>query len=108
MVPTVRDGDRVIVRYGASIRPGDVVLARFRALPGRDVLKRAVRTEGPGGTGGTAGVGGAGTGWWLVSDNPAAGGDSAVHGIADVQARVVLRLAGGRWPRRVIRRAPPG
>ena len=37
-------------------------------------------------------------GWWLASDNTVAGGDSAAHGVADVQARVVLRLRprGGR------------
>jgi phage repressor protein C with HTH and peptisase S24 domain len=85
MVPTLRDGDTVIVRHGARIRPGDVVLARFRALPDRLVLKRAVRLEGDG--------------WWLESDNSLAGGDSTVHGVADVLARVVLRVGRG-WPRR--------
>jgi phage repressor protein C with HTH and peptisase S24 domain len=77
MVPTLRDGDLVIVRHGARVRPGDVVLARFRDLPELDVLKRVSRREGDG--------------WWLASDNLAAGGDSATHGVADVQARVVLR-----------------
>ncbi len=80
MVPTLRHGDRVIVRYGAAIRPGDVVLARYRTMPERPVLKRAVRPEDGG--------------WWLASDNAAAGGDSAVHGVADVQARVVVRCRG--------------
>jgi hypothetical protein len=86
MVPTLRDGDVVIVRHGARVRPGDVVLARFRALPGRDVLKRVDRPEG--------------SGWWLVSDNTFAGGDSRTHGVADVSARVVLRF-GRVLPRRV-------
>lgn len=90
MVPTLHDGDVVVVRHGAPIRAGDVVLARFRSLPDRDVLKRAVRAEGNGGDG-----------WWLASDNPAAGGDSAAHGVADVQARVVLRWRRGTLPRRV-------
>jgi phage repressor protein C with HTH and peptisase S24 domain len=84
MVPTLRSGDVVVVRHGARIRPGDVVLARFRALPDRDVLKRAVRAQDGG--------------WWLASDNTAAGGDSAVHGVADVLARVVLVLRPGRLP----------
>ena len=35
MVPTLRDGDAVLVRHSAPIRPGDVVLAPFRALPDR-------------------------------------------------------------------------
>jgi phage repressor protein C with HTH and peptisase S24 domain len=87
MVPTLRHGDVVLVRHGARIRPGDVVLARFRSMPGRDVLKRAVRAVD--------------AGWWLASDNAAAGGDSAVHGVADVAARVVLRLRPGRLPTRV-------
>jgi phage repressor protein C with HTH and peptisase S24 domain len=88
MVPTLRDGDAVIVRHGAPIRPGDVVLARYRSMPDRFVLKRAVReVDG---------------GWWLSSDNAAAGGDSAVHGVADVLARAVLRLRRGSLPRRLV------
>jgi phage repressor protein C with HTH and peptisase S24 domain len=92
MVPALRDGDRVLVRHAAAVRPGDVVLARFASLPDRLVIKRAVRrVDG---------------GWWLASDNAAAGGDSAVHGAADVLGRVVLVLpAGRRLPRRV-RRGP--
>jgi phage repressor protein C with HTH and peptisase S24 domain len=86
MSPTLRHGDTVIVRHGARIRPGDVVLATFRALPDRLVLKRAVRP--------------ADGGWWLASDNPSAGGDSATHGVADVHARVWLRVSKG-LPRRV-------
>jgi phage repressor protein C with HTH and peptisase S24 domain len=81
MVPTLRDGDSVIVRHGARIRPGDVVLARFRAQPDLLVLKRAVRAMDEG--------------WWLVSDNKFAGGDSFTHGVADVVGRVVLRLSHG-------------
>jgi phage repressor protein C with HTH and peptisase S24 domain len=81
MVPTLHDGDLVIVRHGARVRPGDVVLARFRDLPERAVLKRVSRREGDG--------------WWLSSDNVAVGGDSATHGVADVQARVLLRWRSG-------------
>jgi phage repressor protein C with HTH and peptisase S24 domain len=92
MAPTLRHGDTVLVRHGAAIRAGDVVLARFRALPDRDVLKRAVRRDG--------------TGWWLASDNPAAGGDSSAHGAADVFARVVLRRRPRGLPRRIPRAAP--
>jgi phage repressor protein C with HTH and peptisase S24 domain len=87
MVPALHNGDVVIVRHGARIRPGDVVLARYRSMPDRDVLKRAVReTDG---------------GWWLSSDNAAAGGDSAVHGVADVSARMVLHVRRSSLPRRV-------
>ncbi|MFN2559916.1 MAG: S24 family peptidase [Jatrophihabitans sp.] len=82
MVPTLRHGDTVLVRHGARIRPGDVVLATFRTLPDRLVLKRAVRRQDGG--------------WWLASDNSFAGGDSETHGVAEVHARAVLRLVGGR------------
>ena len=46
-----------------------------------------------------------GDGWLLSSDNPAAGGDSSVHGVADVLARVVLRLRPAGRPR-LVRRGP--
>lgn len=87
MAPTLRDGDVVLVRHGAVVRPADVVLARFRTLPDLFVIKRAVRPQDDG--------------WWLASDNAAAAGDSAVHGVADVHARAVLRLRRGSLPRRV-------
>lgn len=80
MVPTLHDGDLVLVRLGARIAAGDVVLARFRSLPDRYVLKRARdRQDG---------------GWMLDSDNPFAAGDSRRHGVGDVLGRVLLR-----WPR---------
>jgi phage repressor protein C with HTH and peptisase S24 domain len=87
MVPTLRHGDVVLVRHGAPVRSGDVVLARFRSMPERFVVKRAVHeVDG---------------GWWLASDNAAAGGDSAAHGVADVLARVTLRRERRKWPVRV-------
>ncbi|MFN2518364.1 MAG: S24 family peptidase [Jatrophihabitantaceae bacterium] len=87
MVPTLRDGDFVVVRHGARVRRGDVVLACFRDMPDRPVLKRVVRREA--------------NGWWLVSDNRAAAGDSSAHGVADVCARVIFRWRRGALPRRV-------
>jgi phage repressor protein C with HTH and peptisase S24 domain len=87
MVPAVRHGDRLLVRRGAAVRPGDVVLARFATLPGVLVVKRAVRpVDG---------------GWWVSSDNAAAGGDSASHGPAEVLGRAVVLLRNGRRPVRV-------
>jgi phage repressor protein C with HTH and peptisase S24 domain len=91
MVPTLRHGDTVLVRRDAPIRPGDVVLARFRTMPDRLVLKRAACAQDGG--------------WWVASDNSFAGGDSTAHGVADAVGRVVLRLRSGR-PRRVRRAAP--
>jgi phage repressor protein C with HTH and peptisase S24 domain len=90
MVPTLRDGDTVVVRHGAAVERGDVVLATFRSLPDRLVLKRAIRpVDG---------------GWWLASDNVAAGGDSASNGVADVHARVIWLVRRGR-PRPITRRS---
>jgi phage repressor protein C with HTH and peptisase S24 domain len=83
MQPTMYDGDRLLVRHGATPRAGDVVVVR---LPGDVVaVKRAtVRQDG---------------GWWVERDNPVEGVDSwsvgAIPGpdvIAVVRARV--------WPQR--------
>jgi hypothetical protein len=51
-------------------------------MPERLVLKRAEHPQDGG--------------WWLVSENEFAGGDSGAHGVADVHGRVVLRLRGVR------------
>ncbi len=90
MEPTLLPGDRVLVRYGAPVRAGDLVLVDLP--PGPDgprplAVKRAVRRE-PGG------------GWWVASDNAAHGTDSRTLGAlpaSAVRARVVLRLP--RWVR---------
>ena len=98
MVPTLTDGDVLLVRRGAAVRPGDVVLARFDSLPDRFVVKRAQRRSG--------------AGWLVTSDNSFAGSDSAVHGVATVLGRVVLRWPAGRagWRRfgpQAVRRGQP-
>ena len=80
MVPTLRDGDVVLVRRGGAIRPGAVVVARFRARPDLLVVKRATRKVD--------------SGWWLASDNDLVTDDSRAYGVADVEGRVVLRW----WP----------
>jgi phage repressor protein C with HTH and peptisase S24 domain len=82
MVPTLREGDRLLVRHGARPRPGRLVVVR---LPdGVVAVKRATRRE-PGG-------------WWVERDNPAEGVDSwSVGAIPD--ADVVARVLGRVWPR---------
>jgi nickel-type superoxide dismutase maturation protease len=84
MSPTVRSGDRLLVRRvppGALVRPGEVVLARFPARPGLLVVKRVRRAvEG---------------GYWVEGDNEFATDDSRSFGPAVVLGRVVARL----WPR---------
>jgi signal peptidase I len=87
MRPTLYDGDRLLVRHGATPRAGDLVVVR---LPdGVVAVKRATRRE-PGG-------------WWVERDNPREGVDSWRVGAipdADVIAVVRRRL----WPPR---RVPP-
>lgn len=82
MAPTLHPGDRLLVRYDASPRAGDVVVVR---LPdGTLAVKRATVRDG--------------AGWWVDRDNPSEGVDSARVGTipdADVLAVVLARL----WPR---------
>lgn len=82
MLPTLREGDRLLVRYGARPRPGSLVVVR---LPDRPLsVKRATHREADG--------------WWVERDNPAEGVDSWLVGAipdGDVVAVVLARL----WPR---------
>jgi phage repressor protein C with HTH and peptisase S24 domain len=87
MTPALRPGDRLLVSYRRTARPGDVVVAR---LPdGTVAVKRAAerRTTRSGAPG-----------WWLLSDNPAEGVDSRHRGVVadeDLIAVTVARV----WPR---------
>ncbi len=87
MTPSLQAGDRLLVRYGAPVRPGALVLARFP--DGTLVVKRADgrRTSRSGEPA-----------WWLLSDNPTRGVDSRHRGPVadgDVVAVALLRI----WPR---------
>ncbi len=96
MRPTLAPGDRLLVRYGAPVRPGRLVLARF--ADGTLTVKRAVRRH-------TTRAGE--PAWWVVSDDPASGVDSRHRGPvsqSDVLAVVVARL----WPRPRLLRTGPG
>ncbi|MFE1439212.1 nickel-type superoxide dismutase maturation protease [Streptomyces sp. NPDC058739] len=67
MVPTLYHGDRLVVHYGARIRPGHVIVLRHPFQQDLLVVKRAVqRREG---------------GWWVRGDNARAGGDSTDYGV---------------------------
>jgi nickel-type superoxide dismutase maturation protease len=84
MSPTVRHGDRLLVRRlpaRGEVPPGTVVLARFPSRPELLVVKR-VRRAVPGGV-------------WVEGDNPVVADDSRAFGTAVAVGRVVLRL----WPR---------
>jgi len=91
MLPTLREGDVLLVRFGASPAVGRLALVR---LPdGRPTaVKRVVRRDGPG--------------WWVERDNPREGVDSWQVGPvpdSDVLARVLARV----WPLRRPRGAAP-
>jgi nickel-type superoxide dismutase maturation protease len=89
MRPTLRPGDRLLVRYGARVRQGRVVLARFP--DGTLAVKRAAgrRTTVSGRAG-----------WWLTSDDPSAGVDSRHRGaVADADVLGVVLVRVWPWPR---------
>ena len=87
MEPALRPGDWLLVRRTRRIRAGQIVLARHPGRPDMLIVKRAARRmEGDGEVGG---------GWWLESDNPAAGAvDSRRFGPVPaslIVGRVLLR-----------------
>jgi nickel-type superoxide dismutase maturation protease len=93
MSPTVRHGDRLLVRRlrpGRTVPVGTVVLARFPARPELLVVKR-VRRHVSGGV-------------WVEGDNPLVAHDSRAFGTAVAVGIVRLRL----WPRPGPLGAPPG
>jgi hypothetical protein len=91
MLPTLQEGDRLLVRYAGTVRPGALVLAR---LP--DGTLAVMRADERRSTGDGAPA------WWLASDNPGEGVDSRHRGAVpetDVVAIVRARV----WPPRVFR-----
>ncbi|WP_368661692.1 nickel-type superoxide dismutase maturation protease [Streptomyces sp. NA02950] len=81
MQPTLYPGDQLVVRYGAPVRPGDVVILRHPFRQDLLIVKRAVeRREG---------------GWWVRGDNPYVENDSREFGVVPdelVVARAWVRL----------------
>lgn len=87
MEPALRPGDRLLAWRGLRagrpprIRPGQIVIAGLPSDPGFLLVKRAERLLPDG--------------WWLASDNPAAGAvDSSSFGPVPsglIHARVLLR-----------------
>ena len=67
MVPTLYHGDRLLVHWGAAVRPGDVVVLRHPFQQDLLVVKRAAGRRRDG--------------WWVLGDNAHAGGDSTDYGV---------------------------
>ena len=92
MEPALHPGDWLVVRRTMvpgrplRLRPGQVVVARHPGRPDLLIVKRAARQQDGG--------------WWLASDNPAAGAvDSRAFGAVPgnlIEGRVLLRY----WPLR--------
>ncbi len=91
MLPTLREGDRLLVAYGLRPRIGRLALV---ALPPDDagqprpIAVKRVTGRDPAG----------GPGWWVERDNPAEGVDSWQVGALPSQAVLAVVLA--RLPRR--------
>lgn len=81
MVPTLGDGDLVLARMGAVVRPDDLVLVRWAARPRQLSVKRARWVDGDG--------------WFVTGDNAGASTDSNHLGPAMVLGVIRWRL----WPR---------
>ena len=96
MEPALHPGDWLVVRRTIvtgrplRVRAGQIVVARHPGRPDLLLVKRAARQE-PGG-------------WWLASDNPAAGAvDSRAFGVVPpslIEGRVLLRYRRARQPGR--------
>jgi hypothetical protein len=82
MEPTLRSGDRLLIRHGQRPRPGQIAVVR---LPERGLGIKRVAHHNDGG-------------WWVERDNPSEGVDSWLVGSIpddDVLAVAVARI----WPR---------
>ncbi len=77
MLPAFRPGDCLLVRVGARVRSGDVVVAR-RPSSRLLVVKRAVRRVEDG--------------WWLLSDNADVGLDDSRAFGAVAESGIVGRV----------------
>lgn len=94
MRPALRPDDWLLAWRTTRIRPGQVVLAWHPQRPGFLLVKRAAWwVDGNGEAGGEEG-----SGWWLASDNPAAGAvDSARFGPVPAEQIVAVVLV-RYWP----------
>jgi nickel-type superoxide dismutase maturation protease len=92
MLPALRPGDHLVVKYGAPVGPGDVVVVRHPLQHNLLIVKRIAERRP--------------TGWWVVGDNPDVRNDSREFGAVPdelVIARAWMRL---RPPRGLQRSVP--
>jgi phage repressor protein C with HTH and peptisase S24 domain len=83
MLPTLHDGDRLVVRYGAVPKPGRLGIVR---LPdGVISVKRLEVTDD--------------TGYWFSRDNPVEGLDSWALGRGSTRDEVLASVWCRVWPR---------
>lgn len=82
MLPTLRDGDRLLVRYGRLPRKGQLALVDFDDTI---VVKRLDTSDGDG--------------WWFSRDNPTEGVDSWTRGMPSVTSDVLGTALARVWPR---------
>lgn len=85
MLPALRPGDRLLVRAGAVVRPGSVVVARHPSRPETLIVKRARYRDADG--------------WWLESDNQRASGRQDSWDFGAVPDRLLMgRVVARYWP----------
>jgi nickel-type superoxide dismutase maturation protease len=85
MLPALRPGDRLVVRPGARIGAGDVVIAEHPQRPGKLIVKRVAHQDADG--------------WWLESDNQRAPGRQDSWDFGAVPDRLIVGRAVLRyWP----------
>ena len=99
MEPTLHEGDRLLILYGASPRRGRLAVVRLPDDPASGprplAVKRVTRRDPAGGDG-----------WWVERDNPREGVDSWQVGAiprCDIRARVLFRLPARPSRRRLLR-----
>jgi hypothetical protein len=82
MTPTLHEGDRLLVRYGAVPRAGGIAVVQFS--DGVVAVKRLDHQSSDG--------------WWVVRDNAFEGRDSWSGG-AIAEDGVLAMVVGRLWPR---------
>jgi nickel-type superoxide dismutase maturation protease len=86
MAPTLLEGDLLIatIPTARAVAPGSLVVVEHPARPGYEMVKRVVRTEGPGGL-------------WVEGDNASSSSDS--RGFGPVERHAIRGLVRLRyWP----------